>query len=295
MFLAACPEPASTPAAPVSAVPLYSPDGFTPMPEPRDGEWLDRFEEPGQTVEQYRASDPVRATESRAVLAFLPTGPFTGPERELALAAVEFAGIWFQLPTRILPDQGLPRERWQRKAAARLDGREITQYRTDWFLERLLPEQRPEDAVCLTSVTMGDLYPSSDWNYVFGQAKFRERVAVYSLARLHDSFHGGADTKESLVRTLRRAAALVTHELGHCFGLYHCIYYRCNMNGSNSLRESDSQPLRLCPVCLEKLHWNRGFDAIGRYRDLLDFYERHGLAEEASWIRNRLIRLGEPE
>ena len=295
LLFTSCSDSVSAPSTPGSGIGLYSDEGFDPMPESSPGEWLHEFDEPGQTFEQYKASDPVRPTEDRGVLAFLPTGPFTDPERELALAAVEFAGIWFQLPVRVLPDQALPRELWQRSRNFHFAEREVTQYRTDWFLDHLLPEKRPNDAVCLTGVTMGDLYPSPDWNFVFGMGSFRRRVAVYSLARFYNSFYGKKDTEESLRRTLRRSAALVTHELGHCFGLRHCIYYRCNMTGSNSLAESDRQPLHLCPVCLKKLTWNRGFDPIRRYEGLLDFYERHELEDEATWMRNRLIQLGEWE
>ena len=292
LLLASCSESASAPTPTASPTGLYSDADFDPMPAPKPGEWLHEFKEPGQTFEQYRASNPVRPTEGRGVLTFLPTGPFTEEERAIALAAVEFAGLWFQLPVRVQKDAHLPRDRWQREAQYQFTEEKITQYHTDWFLRWLLPRNLPDDAVCLTGITMGDLYPSDDWNYVFGMGTFRNRVAVYSLARFYDSFYGKQDTAETLRRTLRRSAALVTHELGHCFGLHHCIYYRCNMNGSNSLAEADDQPLHLCPVCLRKLQWNRGFDPIRRYQCLLDFYERHGLDEEVWWVQNRLNSLG---
>ncbi len=60
------------------------------------------------------------------------------------------------------------------------------------------------------------------------------------------------------------------------------------MNGSNSLAESDRRPIHLCPVCLRKLQWNRGFDVLARYRALAAFYDRQGLADEAAWVRNRV-------
>lgn len=37
------------------------------------------------------------------------------------------------------------------------------------------------------------------------------------------------------------------------------------MNGSNSLPESDSKPLHLCPVCLRKLCWNLRVDPVRRF------------------------------
>jgi hypothetical protein len=36
--------------------------------------------------------------------------------------------------------------------------------------------------------------------------------------------------------------------------LEHCIFFRCIMNGSNHLDESDARPMFFCPVCLRK-HW----------------------------------------
>ena len=45
----------------------------------------------------------------------------------------------------------------------------------------------------------------------------------------------------------------MVHEIGHMFGIMHCIYYNCTMNGSNSYDESLGQSRYLCPVCLRKL------------------------------------------
>mgnify|MGYP000107882883 CR=1 FL=1 len=40
------------------------------------------------------------------------------------------------------------------------------------------------------AVTMTDLYPSEDWNFVFGQASLRNRVGAYSFARYDPAFYG---------------------------------------------------------------------------------------------------------
>jgi hypothetical protein len=45
----------------------------------------------------------------------------------------------------------------------------------------------------------------------------------------------------------------MTHEISHMFGIKHCIYYECLMNGSNKITESDIKPPRLCAVCMRKL------------------------------------------
>jgi len=264
---------------------------FRRMEEPGPGEWLDRFDEPGQTFEQYVRSRPVRADGGRRVLAFLPVGEFGEAEEEIAEATYRFAGLWYGLETRVLPAVEPPEEGWQR--VRRFPWREepVRQYRTDWFLRRALPRRLPDDAVMLTAVTMADLYPEESWNYVFGQASLRRRVAVYSLARYFPSFWGKEETAGSRSLALRRSLKLVTHELGHTFGLRHCIRFECNMNGSNSLEESDSRPLPLCPECLRKLQWNRGFDVRERYRSLRAFYEEHGLEKERRWTAARIAKI----
>ena len=53
----------------------------------------------------------------------------------------------------------------------------------------------------------------------------------------------------------------MVHEIGHMFGLKHCVYYECILNGSNGGFESDRFPDRtLCPICLTKLKLNIKFD-----------------------------------
>jgi len=92
--------------------------------------------------------------------------------------------------------------------------------------------------------------------------------------------------------TLRRSCHILAHETAHMFGIQHCIWYHCVMNGSNHLDEFDAQPLHLCPVDLRKLQWSVGFDVRERYRRLLAFYTQAGFRDEADWLRVRMQVIG---
>lgn len=48
-------------------------------------------------------------------------------------------------------------------------------------------------------------------------------------------------------------ARTANHELGHCFGVDHCVYYACVMQGTASVLEDLRQPPYLCPICVKKI------------------------------------------
>ncbi len=76
------------------------------------------------------------------------------------------------------------------------------------------------------------------------------------------------------------------------FGIEHCIYFRCVLNGSNHLAESDARPMHLCPVDLRKLQWSVGFDVIERSRRLSSVAEKAGFRDEAQWYASQIQRCG---
>ncbi len=134
-------------------------------------------------------------------------------------------------------------------------------------------------------------YPDPNWNFVFGMASFRERVGVYSIARYHPPFDGGRAGRDPASWVRSRALKVMAHEIGHMFGMEHCTYYECVMNGSNHLVETDRRPMNLCPVCLRKLFHAVGFAPGRRYRELARFFARHGLETEAAWTTARADEL----
>ncbi|CZR56958.1 uncharacterized protein PAC_06847 [Phialocephala subalpina] len=94
---------------------------------------------------------------------------------------------------------------------------------------------------------------------------------------------------------LGRVCRTASHELGHCFGMGHCAYYACSMQGSASIIEDARQPPYLCPVDLAKMVTATGADVRERYEKILGFCERkrdvHLFAAFGAWVRGRLGEL----
>lgn len=103
-------------------------------------------------------------------------------------------------------------------------------------------------------------------------------------------------------------ARTASHELGHCLGIGHCVYYACVMQGTAGMAEDCRQPPYLCPVCLKKLTHAAGeataspsasFDetayVIRNYRALAQFCDRWKqvgmFAGYKAWLDNMTSQL----
>ncbi|KAK2753940.1 hypothetical protein FQN54_007299 [Arachnomyces sp. PD_36] len=91
---------------------------------------------------------------------------------------------------------------------------------------------------------------------------------------------------------LGRVCRTASHELGHCFGIGHCPYYACTMQGSASLAEDARQPPYLCPIDLVKVLHATGTTAEQHYLSLLSFCDKHDevhlFSALGAWIRARI-------
>lgn len=109
----------------------------------------------------------------------------------------------------------------------------------------------PYDARCLIALTMHDLYGDDADLFIAGLAMGNCRVAAFSVYRYDPCITFGDsdwfDCKlKSIVQSneeiftrrnclLLRSCRLLTHEICHLFGIAHCIYYNCLLNGSANL------------------------------------------------------------
>jgi archaemetzincin len=107
-----------------------------------------------------------------------------------------------------------------------------------------------------------------------------------------------ASSRSDSALWLARFCRTASHELGHCFGMDHCVYYACSMQGSAGLSEDARQPPYLCPVDLAKILRAAGAGPTKRYRALLAFCERFERQERtfaafAAWLRQRIATIAE--
>jgi archaemetzincin len=245
-------------------------EAFKRLAEPDPGDWLFHFREHGQTLEEYAARVVNRKTAERRQLHLQPFSDLASHQRGLLEPMRAHTAVFFDTETLALAPRS-PDPRW-------LEGKR-GQYDADRIVASLA-RRVPASSLGLFGLMGSDLH-GLGLNFVFGEALLDRRAGIYSVHRF------GREPRS----LLRRALKLASHEIGHLFGLHHCIFYECVMNGTNSLVETDRRPLHLCPVCLAKLKWNLRFDPVKRYRALGAFYQQHGLREEASFALARAAEL----
>ncbi|MEM2393532.1 MAG: archaemetzincin family Zn-dependent metalloprotease [Candidatus Bathyarchaeia archaeon] len=143
---------------------------------------------------------------------------------------------------RILPEGiALPRDAFD---AAR------GQYRSDMILGlvRSYAEKSRGFAKVLGVVDVDIFVPGL--NFVFGEADCPGKATLISLWRLRPEFYGRPQNFELFVE---RATKEAVHELGHTFGLGHCINPFCVMYFSNSIFDTDRKKSLFCNICHGKL------------------------------------------
>jgi archaemetzincin len=261
-------------------------DDFAPIHAPRPGDWLAMHAERGQTFSGYCTVGFNRPSRTRHVIYLLPLGEFPADASPPLDELRAYAEAYFQLEVQILPAVPLDEKKFKPRTNEYSQKRQLLSTSILSFLQA----QLPSDAYCLLGVTMEDLYPAPSWNFVFGQASLTERVGIYSFARYDPAFFGKNRPDDYRQLILKRSCNVLAHETTHMFGLNHCIFYECLVNGSNSLEEADSCPHHLCPICLRKLHFNVQFDPVTRYEELARFYRRHDWDEEARWTDRQLAK-----
>jgi archaemetzincin len=255
--------------------------GFRRIDPANPGGWLLSFREAPQSLETYQSQSLIRPTPARRTIVLQPVGAMSAADALLLEKLRAYTEGFFGLPARVVPQIPLP--------AAQGDILRGNQFHAGRILSEVLQPRVAPDAMVTFGITNADLW-SEELSFVFGVGDDKSVTGVMSLARLRPSFWHAKPAPDGEARVLRRACRLLSHEVGHVLGMWHCVFYKCVMNGSNSLLEADAQPLHLCPVCHRKLAWNTGADGSRRYSQLLGFYRAHRMNPEAEWMQARLER-----
>jgi predicted Zn-dependent protease len=190
--------------------------------------------------------------------------------------------------------------------------RGVVQLKVDSVLDVLMGLLQP-NMLMLVAVTMCDLYDSPQDLFVCGMARGMSQVAIFSFARydpcitfshstwydvLHLDYSPASRSSQSLTISpahaitpqvrhqivLQRSCQLISHEIGHLFGLAHCVYFDCTMNGSGNLEEDFRQPLVLCPIDLRKVATLTGCNVVDRFERLERFFRKHNMEVPLKWV-----------
>jgi len=269
---------------------------FPDLPPAGRADWLGKgspgeADRPGQPLKKFLRPGPHRAFPTRITrkLYLLPLGDVSGGPDPSVLC--DLLHRWFSLEVCVMP--ALPESKI--KALERDEnGAGYGPQIECPSAHSLLFAIKPKDAFAVIGYTMEDICNTSKgFAFLFGQARLDLSVAIFSFARYSDDLPTSA-------RFLRRCGMVLCHEIMHLFGIKHCVYACCLMNGSNSLEESESRPFAACPVDLRKLQLTldqakingkdtQPLDLCERERRLCEWFRAHGLDEDAQFS-NEIVR-----
>jgi len=245
--------------------------------KPVYGDWLYSRNEKGQTFEQFVKTKHIIPTKEENIIYLQPLGKFNSLQKKQIELVCQYLQIFFQLETKILKDVSndiIPNN------ARRIGDVGQEQFLAGYILTDVLKKEKPDRGVALMAITEKDLYPKPEWNYVFGLASYRDKIAVSSMYRMQKE----ADFSLSLDRLLK----ICSHEIGHMFGLHHCIKANCVMNGTNSMVETDSHSVRLCSLCQRKLNSGFKYDNVKRLKELEKYFKDNKLISGAELMEKDL-------
>lgn len=122
-----------------------------------------------------------------------------------------------------------------------------SQYNANEIIQKLLPLAGEDDKI--VGVTDLDLFIPV-LSYIFGQAYLGGSVALVSGHRLENRRYGLASDPQIFSD---RIIKCIVHELGHTFGLKHCLKPGCVMVSTTYVEEMDQKSDMFCQTCQNEL------------------------------------------
>lgn len=125
------------------------------------------------------------------------------------------------------------------------------QYLSDQLLTWLQNTLEPSKDTKVLAVCDFDAY-FGKYNFCFGEAIISGNVAAIYLERLLPSNSNDNDSSQSLLRN--RIVKEAIHEIGHTFGLRHCLRDLCIMFKSRTIFDTDKKNKNFCESCQSLLN-----------------------------------------
>lgn len=149
--------------------------------KPAYGDWLFSHNEKGQSFEQFVRARHVVPTKEENIIYLQPIGKFDSMQIKQIELVRQYLQIFFQLETKVLENVSndiIPNH------ARRIGDVGQEQFLAGYILTDVLKEENPNKRIALMAITEKDLYPKPEWNYVFGLASYRDKIAVSSIYRM---------------------------------------------------------------------------------------------------------------
>ncbi len=173
----------------------------------------------------------------KPLIAIQPLGKISEKIIESVTAGIKKA---YSVDTVVLPVKKLPESAWYKPRK---------RYRAEKILDYLnvIADEKHTKIVGLTakdiSTTKGDIY---DWG-IFGLGSLGGKPCVISTFRLRRG-------KVSYNFFINRVIKVVNHEIGHTFGLPHCLNYGCLMeDAKGTIKTVDRETGIFCDECRKQL------------------------------------------
>lgn len=250
------------------------------LSKPGMGEWRYSHKEKFQTFQDFQRLKKIKPQDDKKTIYLQPIGNFTDLQKKQIGLTCKYLNAYFQLETKVLP--ALSNSIFPKSVRRSSKGTE--QILAGYVLDSVLIRRKPKDAVVLMGITERDLFPRPEWNYVFGLASYQDGVGVTSMYRFSDGYL----TESNFNKSLERLIKISSHEIGHMFGISHCLNANCVMNGTNSLSETDLHFARACSLCQQKLNSSLKYNNHKRLAELSKFFEQQHLNSEHAYVEKDL-------
>ena len=122
-----------------------------------------------------------------------------------------------------------------------------SQYNANEIIQKLVTTAGDENKI--VGISELDLFIPV-LSYIFGQAYLGGSAALVSGHRLHNNRYGLAEDPQLYSDRLLKC---LIHELGHAFGLKHCLKPGCVMVSTTYVEEIDQKSDIFCHICQEEL------------------------------------------